>query len=162
MPHVAFLMLAAAIGGLGWWLRTRAATAGAERAQQRVLPLALCRGDGEHVVDHEHPDAQGDEREDRQEDREEAQALLDLGLRLLDDLGGGERLLALGQRCLHSCGELVVGQRAVGMALQVGQRGQHEAVLHGRAVGKGQGVKQRGRGQWGHRQWEIRCRIPKG
>ena len=40
----------------------------ADRAQQRVLALALRRGDREHVVDHEARHTHGDEREHRQED----------------------------------------------------------------------------------------------
>ena len=68
------------------------ATTRADGAQQRVLPLALRGGDREHVVDHEHPDAEGDEREDRQEQRDEAEASLDLGLRLLGDLRRRQRL----------------------------------------------------------------------
>ena len=39
---------------------------------------------------------------------------------------------------------LRVGQRAIGIALPVGQRRQHEAVGHGRAAGEGEGVAQLG------------------
>ena len=57
--------------------REHLASLRADSAQQRVLALALRRGDREHVVDHEAGDAHRDEREHRQEDREEAQPLLD-------------------------------------------------------------------------------------
>ena len=64
----------------------------ADRAQQRVLALTLRSGDREDVVDHEHPDAERDEREDREEQRDEPEAPFDLGLRLLGDLRRRQRL----------------------------------------------------------------------
>ena len=54
-------------------------------------------------------------------------------------VGGGRhhgRKSAL--RALDQPADLVVRKRAVGVALQVGQRGQNEAVRHGRSAGEGE------------------------
>jgi hypothetical protein len=52
--------------------------------------------------------------------------------------------------------ELVVGKLAVVMALGIGQRGQHEAVLHRRAAGEGQRFEEVGHGELscGWRPWD--------
>ena len=68
-------------------------------------------------------------------------------LALALDMGGGghhQPEAALGAH--RQPVDLVIGQGAVGMALQVGQRGQHEAVGHGRATGKGQRLVAGGHG----------------
>ena len=56
-------------------------------------------------------------------------------------VAGEGHLAPMGGKALGPQGqpaELVLGQRPVGVALQVGQRGQHEAVLERRAVGQRQ------------------------
>ncbi len=65
---------------------------GTDGAQQGVLALTLRGGDREHVVDHEHPHTEGNEREDREEQGDEPEAPFDVGLRLLGDLGRSQCL----------------------------------------------------------------------
>ena len=64
----------------------------AERAEQRELARPLGDDDRERVDDDERADEQGDDREDQQERGEEPEALLDLVLLLLDQLGAGDDL----------------------------------------------------------------------
>ena len=73
---------------------------GADGAQQRVLALALRGRDREDVVDHEHADAERNEREDRQEQGDEPETALDVGLGLLGDLGRGQRSAMFGSSAL--------------------------------------------------------------
>ena len=70
--------------------------AGADGAQQRVLPLALGDDDRERVVDDERPDEEGDEGEHEQQGVEETQRLLHLVARTPPRSLAGQHLGAVG------------------------------------------------------------------
>ena len=110
--------------------------AGADSAQQRILALALRRGDREHVVDHEHADTERDEREDRQEQGDEPEAALDVGLRLLGDLRRCQRLGDVRvERGLDPRHQRIVADRSVAFHQhRVDEAGLGDELLGGRRV----------------------------